>query len=477
MRRMPRKGSQGIIPAFDPSITIWSRRGQKSVLVSISRLLLHKPSNGVGVMRKSLCCAVAGFVSLFSAMTSTVVVAAEKTFGPFSVDDTKPDIIAMNGLVEPGTALDFHRALRAAPNAKLVTLNSGGGNVQAGLLIADDINQRALATYIPKTGKCYSACSYIFLAGKERKVDGELGVHQISSDSPDLVGAQLAISDIIEVLSRFNTPAEVMQVMFKTPPDEMHVFSQEEIERYKLNRSGEEQTVVNPPAASAVPTEKNDDIKESKKTVAGVPPIAPAPQSTVETEAVAKLSPLEEFTKRPNRIALYTGLDLFGEDISTIRVDDAAACAKSCLAMNGQCKAFTFNTNPRIKKGPNCFLKASEGRVDGNSVALSGRFLSGAEADPAPFSLGMIDPAKALFDDIDLPGGDLSHRPNASAKTPLACRLACIDNSRCVAFTYIKPKKECWLKGAVGSPRFGKGLVTGVKRYETFAPARVITLK
>ncbi|WP_266031133.1 PAN domain-containing protein [Brucella intermedia] len=427
-------------------------------------------------MRKSFCYAFAGIFWLYSAVTSTTVLAAENTFGPFSVDDAKPDIIAMNGLVEQGTALDFRRALRAAPDAKLITLNSGGGNVQAGLLIADDINQRGLTTYIPKTSKCFSACSYIFLAGKERKADGELGVHQISSDSPDLIGAQLAISDIIEVLSRFDTPPEVMQIMFKTPPDDMYVFSQEEIKRFKLNRSGEEQTVVNSPAASIVSTEKDDDVLETGKPVTSVSTIVPAHEPTVKTESVAKLSPLEEFTKRPNRIALYTGLDLFGEDISTIRVNDAAACAKSCLAMNGQCKAFTFNTNPRIKKGPNCFLKASEGRADGNSVAFSGRFLSGAESDPEPFSLGMIDPAKALFEDIDLPGGDLSRRPHTSAKNPLACRLACIDNSQCVAFTYIKPKKECWLKGSVGAPTFGKGLVTGVKKYETFAPAKVITL-
>ncbi len=429
-----------------------------------------------GVMGKSFCYAFAGFFLLFLVVTSTTVSAAQKTFGPFLVDDATPDVIAMDGLVEQGTALDFRRALRAAPNAKLITLNSVGGSVQAGLLIADDINQRDIATYIPKTSKCYSACSFIFLAGKERKVDGALGVHQISSASPDLVSAQLAISDIIEVLSRFDTPPEVMQAMFKTRPDDMHIFSQEEIERYKLNRSGKEQALVDTPEASVVPTEKNEDIKETEKTVAGVSPTLPAPQPAIDTESVAKLSPLEEFTKRPNRIALYTGLDLFGEDISAIRAADAAACAKSCLAMNGQCRAFTFNTNPRIKKGRNCFLKASEGRADGNSVAFSGRFLSGAEPDPEPFSLGMIDPAKALFDDIDLPGGDLSRRPHAAAKTPLACRLACIDNSQCVAFTYIKPKKECWLKGSVGSPTFGKGLVTGVKRYETFAPTKVITL-
>lgn len=147
----------------------------------------------------------------------------------------------------------------------MITLNSGGGNVQAGLLIADDINQRSLVTYIPKTSKCFSARSYIFLAGKERKADGALGVHQISSDSPDLVGAQLAISDIIEVLSRFDTLPEVMQIIFKTPPDDMYVFSQAEIEVFKLNRSGDEQTIVNSPEASVFSTGKNSDVLKTEK--------------------------------------------------------------------------------------------------------------------------------------------------------------------------------------------------------------------
>ncbi|WP_374834585.1 PAN domain-containing protein [Paenochrobactrum pullorum] len=426
-------------------------------------------------MRKSLICSIAALFGAVCIVASGAASAGETSFGPFTVAASRPDVINMNGMITPSAALDFRRALRAAPDAKLITLNSDGGSVQAGLLIADDINQRALATYIPKASKCYSACSYIFLAGKERKADGELGVHQISSDSRDLVGAQLAISDIIEVLSRFDTPAEVMQIMFKTPPDDMHVFSQQEIQQYKLNRSGDDQIKNGRPIESTV-SANQENVTETGIPDSGIQTLSNDQASNVETESLAKLSPLEEFTKRPNRIAVYTGLDLFGEDISSVRVVDAAACAKNCLEMNGQCKAFTFNTNPRLKKGPNCFLKSNEGRADGNSVAFSGRFLSGSESDPEPFSMGMIDPAKALFDDVDLPGGDLSRRPHASAKTPLACRLACIDNNRCVAFTYVKPKKECWLKGAVGTPMFGKGLVTGVKRYETFTPAKVITL-
>lgn len=408
-------------------------------------------------------------IALFCVFLTGGASAGQKTFGPFIIDDSNKAVIALNGDIDVNSALNFRRALQAAPEAKLIILNSPGGDVQMGLLIADDIHQRKLATYIPKGSRCLSACSFVFLAGNERKVDGDLGVHQISSDAPDLVGAQLAISDIIEVLNRFGTPMDVMHVMFKTPPDDMHVFSSEEIERYGLNRTGDEPrgtaTVVDVPAPSSAAR-----LPVTTPSASAEVPVNP------DLPAQSRLSPLEEFTKRPNRIAIYTGLDLFGDDISSLRVSDAAACATSCLVMNGECKAFTFNANPKIKKGPNCFLKSSTGRADGNSVAFSGRFLSAAEDDPSSITLGTIDPQSALYDDIDLPGGDLSRRPDRSAKTPLDCRLACIDEARCVAFTYIKPKKECWLKGSIGTPMFGKGMVSGLKTLETFSPAKIISL-
>ncbi|MES5099254.1 PAN domain-containing protein [Agrobacterium sp. BA1120] len=410
-------------------------------------------------------------VSVISLAPLSAAVAGEKTFGPFKIDDANPGVIALNGDIDVNSGLNFRRALQATPNAKLVTLNSPGGNVQMGLLIADDIHQRKLATYISKESKCLSACSFVFLAGDERKVDGALGVHQISSDAPDLVGAQLAISDIIEVLNRFGTPVDVMHVMFKTPPDDMHIFSLEEVEKYKLNRiaGGQSTTPDSPVAVDG----RNIGAKSSDADLLEDAPTSPStPDSTQQT----KLSTLEAFTRRPNRIAIYTGLDLFGDDISSERVADASECARRCLILNGQCKAFTYNVNPKIKRGPNCFLKSNIGRADGNSVAFSGHFLSGSEADPSAISLGTIDPQTALFDDVDLPGGDLARRPERSAKTPLDCRLACIDEKQCVAFTYIKPKKECWLKSAIGTPMPGKGMVSGLKKLERFAPAKIISL-
>lgn len=45
-----------------------------------------------------------------------------------------------------------------------------------------------------------------------------------------------------------------------------------------------------------------------------------------------KLSAIVEFARKPTRIAVYTGLDLFGDDIATKRTIDLAECARSCLA-------------------------------------------------------------------------------------------------------------------------------------------------
>ncbi|WP_246454125.1 hypothetical protein [Rhizobium soli] len=39
--------------------------------------------------------------------------------------------------------------------------------------------------------------------------------------------------------------------------------------------------------------------------------------------------------------------------------------------------------------------------------------------------------------------------------------MACIDEKSCVAFTYIKPKKECWLKGAIGTPMAARAWYPG----------------
>ncbi|URK86689.1 PAN domain-containing protein [Rhizobium sp. RCAM05350] len=267
-----------------------------------------------------------------------------------------------------------------------------------------------------------------------------------------------------------------MTTMFKTPPNDMHVFTADEIARYKINRKrGDPASIKSQASTSTEPNPKATTITVNPNNLS---PAATASQDPVAGgQALANLSAIEDYARRPTRMVLYTGLDLFGDDLRSERMADAAECAKTCLSMNGECKAFTFNTNPKITQGPNCFLKSNQGRADGNSVAISGKFLSGVEPDPQDFTISTIDPAASLFKDVDLPGGDLTSRPAQIGGNAQQCRLACIDEGRCVAFTYIKRKKECWLKAVVGSPKYGAGLVTGVKDVKSFSAPRIISLQ
>lgn len=413
------------------------------------------------------------------AMLTTAAFAAEpRSFGIFSIDDASDEVITMRGTIDAGAALNFRRALSAAPEAKVLVVDSPGGLVAMGLLIADDVHQRKLATIIPADAGCYSACAFVFLAGDERRVDGELGVHQISSDSSDLVSAQLSISDILDVLGRFDTPTEVLTAMFKTPPDDMHIFTDAEVEAFGINREGGSAEIADASSGSTLSSAPPAPGFEPGTAASGeAESLDPEAAPALPSASSSQLSSLEEYTRRPTRMALHAGLDFYGGDIDSMRTVDAAACARHCLATSGSCKAFTFNTNDRIVSGPNCFLKSEKGIADGNMVAISGELLTSADRDPASFVMGVIDPRESVFDDIDLPGGDLSRSPTRSARSKDQCRLACVEDDRCVAFTFVAPKRECWLKGTIGTPRYREGMVSGAKKLTTFDAATIVELE
>lgn len=405
--------------------------------------------------------------ALFAVVAGSKATAATKQFGPFSIDTPDPDYIHLNGPIAANSALDFRRALAAAPRAKAVVLDSPGGSVSMALLIADDIHQRKLSTLVPEGASCFSACAYLFLAGSERAVQGKLGVHQISSDEPDLVSAQLAISDIIDVLNRFETPVEVLTVMFRTPADSIHIFTPQEIADYGIERSSRsenssETALLNPPRIEDKPS--NSGGGQSETDSDRDPIVAPG-----------SLSAVESYARRPNRMAIYAGLDFFGGDLAAERAGDLVSCASRCLQVGDACQAFTFNADEKVQR-PNCFLKSDFNAVDGNAVAISGVLLRRTDPDPKPFTLGAIDPRLGVMKDTDLPGQDLGTTPLPSAVTLQACRLACVGNDACMAFTFVKAKKQCWLKSGAYGQRPAEGMVSGRKEMMSFAPLKIIPL-
>jgi len=162
--------------------------------------------------------------------------------GAFFVSYKLPNTLFFNKKIEAPQYEEFRRAV-VEHNVIRVVLNSPGGSIYEGLLIAGMIFDKKIDTYIPEGYKCYSACSFLFFAGKERHADGRLGVHQFSyggdsGDKKEKIGtiandSQLTIADIIQYLNEFDTPPKIFEWMLRTDPSDMYVLN-----KYNLQEIG-----------------------------------------------------------------------------------------------------------------------------------------------------------------------------------------------------------------------------------------------
>jgi peptidoglycan hydrolase-like protein with peptidoglycan-binding domain len=159
-----------------------------------------------------------------------------RQFGVFSLPAGAPEVIMLNGEVTHTLDGDFLRALEARPNASMLVLNSPGGYVDNALQVAHEVRRRGMDTLVAEGMGCYSACAYIFFAGRNRYVEGELGVHQISAEVADLVLAQTTLSDVLDALSQFGVEQTIITVMLRTPPEDMYVFTAAEIVELGINQ-------------------------------------------------------------------------------------------------------------------------------------------------------------------------------------------------------------------------------------------------
>ncbi|QYO76930.1 PAN domain-containing protein [Devosia salina] len=376
---------------------------------------------------------------------------ADEQIGVFRIFDSHPNVVVLDGEIGINTPLEFRRALAARPEATVVVLNSPGGLVASGLILANDIHDRGLATTIPEGAGCYSACAFVFFAGAERLVEGELGVHQMYGTN-DTSGVQARVSDIIEALEQFGTPTAVVTRMFRTPSDDMYVFSLGEIDSLAINVLG--------PSVMA--------------DLSGLGLVSPA-FGTENAPMTATSAPTEAEPNGGLRLALYGGLDFYGSDVSSQRTKDAVECASMCL-YDDRCLAFTFNANPSVTRGPNCFLKGGIERLEAYADAMSGIFLFPEDGDAITYSIGAIDPTQDVLPRQGLSGRDFNTSPERGISSPGACRMACVDDNACRAFTYDSRLKQCYLKHNVGTAFASTNLTSGIKRGATFPPIDVIDL-
>jgi len=182
-------------------------------------------------------------------------------FGSFRVSPETPEVMVLVGPIQPNAPLDLKRALRAFPGVATLALHSEGGDLVAGLLVAQELAERGISTYVAVDSYCYSACAYVFFAGSDREVQGKLGVHQMTNDAQDPYSVQVALSDMLDTLTDFDVPPSVVSEMLRTAPDDMRIYSAREAAALGLNRVASEEATA---AASA--TEQISDLPAQDTT-------------------------------------------------------------------------------------------------------------------------------------------------------------------------------------------------------------------
>ena len=68
-----------------------------------------------------------GFAAFAAVISGVGPALAQQHFGPFIIDPDLPSVIVLNGQIDDRSALEFRRALEAAPDTQIIALNSPGG--------------------------------------------------------------------------------------------------------------------------------------------------------------------------------------------------------------------------------------------------------------------------------------------------------------------------------------------------------------
>ena len=167
-------------------------------------------------------------------------------FGSFLHTSHVPNALFFFADIQEDDSFELRRALRTHDIDTLV-LASSGGSVWEALNMAGIIFDKKMNTYIPPmpiSVGCYSACSYMFFAGQNRLLEGELGVHQVGSYDHSVdtekeeqgrtqQTTQFTTSEVIGFLNEFGTPPWVYEKMFRSR--ELYIFTDDEAT--KLNKN------------------------------------------------------------------------------------------------------------------------------------------------------------------------------------------------------------------------------------------------
>ncbi|SDH66275.1 hypothetical protein SAMN05216603_111166 [Pseudomonas benzenivorans] len=159
------------------------------------------------------------------------------------IDNTPPHAIR---LLRDGTELELaggmpfgttdavKKFLDAAPAIQVIHLNSRGGRMNEADQLYKTIKERNLITYT--SADCVSACSFAFLAGRERYLgeSGRLGFHSISIGELSGEVAKELNDEVRQTLKAHGAPNSFIDHALSTSPKDMWYPSKDELLRAKV---------------------------------------------------------------------------------------------------------------------------------------------------------------------------------------------------------------------------------------------------
>ena len=177
----------------------------------------------------------------------TILSSYSPALSDLTFEGAKNEIVILTGLIKIEELDEMLEMMKTKKPAQMI-LDSYGGNIRSAVRLAQHINDNGISTYVSKVAECKSACVILFLAGKKRLCEGELGIHQ-ARPSKEMENditirkfvykyLQKDMGELITLLNLFNTPSFVYEQMFKSY--DMYNFSREEIAQINTVKSLDE---------------------------------------------------------------------------------------------------------------------------------------------------------------------------------------------------------------------------------------------
>jgi hypothetical protein len=191
----------------------WGGAAKAAVIIGIARLAIELPGSVVPMVSEHVRIAM-----------------GDEQFGASRFrllrDGTE---LEFSGGINFGAVDELARMLDAASQVRVLHLNSPGGRLAEADLMAAEVRKRHLITYVSE--HCESACTHVFLAGRERWISKRaiLGFHQPSFSSLDRDTTAGVIENERRQLRSMGLPDAFVSKALDTPGDKMWRPTHEEL--------------------------------------------------------------------------------------------------------------------------------------------------------------------------------------------------------------------------------------------------------